>query len=155
MPLGTLGFRWQEKKGEWNLQMKDGQDGSEIAPVLSLQEGNEDVMQVLFDDFSDGNAVQRGVPVRYLETSKGRIPVTTIYDLIMAQFGVNRGLLVIIRLIMTVMQFIPLPGRRSLLVLIAPMSSSSPASGHRQPNRPKANVRSLSVRASTIGIMPT
>ena len=92
MPLGTLGFRWQEKKGEWNLQMKDGQDGSEIAPVLSLQEGNEDVLQVHFDDFSDGNAVQRGVPVRYLETSKGRIPVTTIYDLIMAQFGVNRGL---------------------------------------------------------------
>ncbi len=76
MPLGTLGFRWQEKKGEWNLQMKDGQDGSEIAPALSLQEGNEDVLQVLFDDFSDGNAVQRGVPVRYLETAKGRIPVT-------------------------------------------------------------------------------
>jgi len=47
MPLGTLGFRWQEKKGEWNLQMKDGQDGSEIAPTLSLQEGNEDVLQVL------------------------------------------------------------------------------------------------------------
>jgi len=92
MPLGTLGFRWQEKKGEWNLQMKDGQDGSEIAPTLSLQEGNEDVLQVLFDDFSDGNAVQRGVPVRYLETSKGKVPVTTVFDLIMAQFGVDRGL---------------------------------------------------------------
>ena len=40
MPLGTLGFRWQEKKGEWNLQMKDGQDGSDLAPALSLLDGN-------------------------------------------------------------------------------------------------------------------
>jgi len=92
MPLGTLGFRWQAKKGEWNLQMKDGQDGSDIAPTLSLLDGSDEVMQVLFDDFSDGNAVQRGVPVRYLETPKGRIPVTTVYDLLMAQFGVDRGL---------------------------------------------------------------
>ena len=36
MPLGTLGFRWQEKKGEWNLQMKDGLDGAELAPRSQL-----------------------------------------------------------------------------------------------------------------------
>jgi nitrate reductase alpha subunit len=34
----------------------------------------------------------RGVPVRYIETSNGRVPVTTVYDLIMAQYGVGRGL---------------------------------------------------------------
>ncbi len=89
MPLGTLGFRWQEKKGEWNLQMKDGQDGSDLAPSLSLLDGNEAVLQVIFDDFSDGNCVRRGVPVRYIETGKGRIPVTTVFDLLMAQFGVR------------------------------------------------------------------
>jgi nitrate reductase alpha subunit len=36
MPLGSLGFRWQSKKGEWNLQMKDGLDGAPIEPTLSL-----------------------------------------------------------------------------------------------------------------------
>jgi nitrate reductase alpha subunit len=92
MPLGTLGFRWQQKKGEWNLQLKDGQDGSEIAPSLTLLDGNDGVLKVAFDDFGDGQAVQRGVPVRYLETAQGRVPVTTVYDLLMAQFGVNRGM---------------------------------------------------------------
>ncbi len=92
MPLGTLGFRWQQKKGQWNLQMQDGQDGSAIAPALSLLEGREDVLQVTFDDFGTEQTVARGVPVRYLETGQGRVAVTTVYDLLMAQFGVDRGL---------------------------------------------------------------
>ena len=32
-PQGSIGFRWQDKKGQWNLEMKDGLDGSEIDPV--------------------------------------------------------------------------------------------------------------------------
>jgi len=92
MPLGTLGFRWQHKKGEWNLQLKDGQDGSELAPILSLLDSQEAVLQVAFDDFGADQSVVRGVPVRYLETPQGRVPVTTVYDLLMAQFGIDRGL---------------------------------------------------------------
>ncbi|PNU21441.1 nitrate reductase subunit alpha [Geothermobacter hydrogeniphilus] len=92
MPLGTLGFRWQEKKGEWNLQMKDGRDGSDIAPALSLLAAKDDELQVAFDDFGAASSVRRGVPVRYIETTGGRVAVTTVYDLLMAQFGVNRGL---------------------------------------------------------------
>ena len=35
----------------------------------------------------------RGVPVRHIETTNGeRVPVTTVFDLIMAQCGVGRGL---------------------------------------------------------------
>ena len=92
MPLGTLGFRWQQKKGEWNLQMKDGQDGQPLRPRLSLLEQHEDVVTVSFDDFSTETCVSRGVPVRYLETTEGQIAVTTIFDLLMAQFGIERGL---------------------------------------------------------------
>jgi nitrate reductase alpha subunit len=92
MPLGTLGFRWQQQKGEWNLQMKDGQDGSTIAPQLSFVDSHDEVLQVIFDDFADDNTVRRGVPVQYLETPDGQVPVTTVYDLLMAQFGVGRGL---------------------------------------------------------------
>jgi nitrate reductase alpha subunit len=92
MPLGTLGFRWQQQKGEWNLQMKDGQDGSALAPQLSFVDGHEEVLQVIFDDFADDKTVRRGVPVQYMETPAGQVPVTTVFDLLMAQFGVGRGL---------------------------------------------------------------
>jgi len=92
MPQGAIGFRWQEKKGHWNLQLKDGLDGSEINPQLSLLEKREDVLQVTFMDFGAERAFQRGVPVRYIETIAGRVPVTTVFDLLMAQFGVSRGL---------------------------------------------------------------
>ena len=92
MPQGAIGFRWQEKKGQWNLQLKDGLDGSDINPQLSFFEKREDVLQVNFMDFGGDRTFQRGVPVQYVETHEGRIPVTTVFDLFMAQFGVPRGL---------------------------------------------------------------
>ena len=49
-------------------------------------------MPVSFLDFSDGGEKLRGVPVKYIETETGPLAVTTIYDLLMAQFGVSRGL---------------------------------------------------------------
>ena len=92
MPKGTLGFRWQEKKGEWNLELKDGQDGSVIAPRLSFLGGHDELCEVVFTDFAAESETARGVPVRNLQTPDGAVLVTTIYDLLMAQFGVERGL---------------------------------------------------------------
>ncbi len=92
MPQGTLGFRWQKKKGQWNLDMKDGQDGSEVDPVMSLLDNHDEVLQVNLTDFAKESHLKRGVPVKYIETIDGKVPVTTIYDLMMAQFGVSRGL---------------------------------------------------------------
>ncbi|HET7100859.1 MAG TPA: molybdopterin-dependent oxidoreductase, partial [Terriglobia bacterium] len=92
MPQGAIGFRWQTEKGRWNLEMKDGLDGSELDPQPSLLEGREDELQVHFMDFGGDRAFKRGVPVRYVETDHGRVPVATVLDLLMAQFGVPRGL---------------------------------------------------------------
>jgi nitrate reductase alpha subunit len=92
LPKGTLGFRWDEEGGKWNLALKDGQDDSEIKPVLSLLDSNDEVLRVVFSDFSADARLSRGVPVRYIETASGRVPVTTAFDLLMAQFGVSRGL---------------------------------------------------------------
>ena len=92
MPQGTLGFRWQSKKGQWNLEMKDGQDGTEIDPALSFLELDHEVVQVNFSDFSAGASVRRGVPSRLIETRQGKLRVATVYDLLLAQFGVGRGL---------------------------------------------------------------
>ena len=91
-PQGTVGFRWQNEKGKWNLEMKDGRTGEELDPVLTFLDQADDVLMTRFVEFAEDRVFTRGVPVRYVETSEGRVPVATVYDLIMAQFGVPRGL---------------------------------------------------------------
>ncbi|MFQ5340372.1 MAG: nitrate reductase subunit alpha [Anaerolineae bacterium] len=91
MPQGTVGFRWQQQKGQWNLEMKDGLDGAEIDPVLTLLDNHDEVVQAEFTEFASGQTFRRGVPVKYIETADGKVAVATIYDLLMAQFGVGRG----------------------------------------------------------------
>ena len=93
MPMGSSGYRWATKKGQWNLLLKDGKDGSTIHPQLTFLEDNDVVVQVEFDNFGAGSVCTRGVPVKKLTTAAGEVvQVTTVYDLLMAQYGVNRGL---------------------------------------------------------------
>ncbi|HVP22548.1 MAG TPA: nitrate reductase subunit alpha [Conexivisphaerales archaeon] len=93
MPKGSLGFRWQETKGQWNLEMKDGLDDKVIEPMLSLLGEQDEFLQVEVEDFSAGRTLTRGVPVKYIKEEDGtKVPVTTVYDLLMAQFGVPRGI---------------------------------------------------------------
>jgi nitrate reductase alpha subunit len=61
-------------------------------PLLTLIDNKEEVLQTEFTEYGLDKKSLRGVPVRYIETSNGRVPVTTVYDLIMAQYGVGRGL---------------------------------------------------------------
>jgi nitrate reductase alpha subunit len=92
MPNGSIGFRWQEKKGQWNLEMKDGVDGSVIEPLISFIEEQDSLVLVSFTEFASGCVFKRGVPVKYIQTEKGMVAVTTVFDLLMAQMGVGRGL---------------------------------------------------------------
>ncbi len=93
MPKGAVGDRWAEKdKGKWNLIPEDGLTGKEIAPQLSFIDQHDEVIELEFDDFSSDKKNSRGVPVRYIKSASGRKAVTTVFDLIMAQFGVDRGL---------------------------------------------------------------
>ncbi|MDC0935665.1 nitrate reductase subunit alpha [Pirellulales bacterium] len=93
MPMGSSGHRWGDVKGKWNLLLKDGKDGSEIQPALTLLSDSDGVVQVELDDFGMGSVYQRGVPTKTLGTADGKqVQVTTVYDLMMAQYGVDRGL---------------------------------------------------------------
>ena len=92
MPLGSMGHRWGEAQGKWNLKLEDGVDGSAIDPALTFLEGSDEVLQVTFDDFAEGQTSRRGVPSRTIETTDGPVRVATVYDLLMATYGVNRGL---------------------------------------------------------------
>jgi len=93
MPMGSVGFRWGKEKGKWNLLKKDGLDGSTIDPVLSFITQCDTVVGVAFNDFGEGRTVLRSVPARKVKTADGQVAtVTTVYDLLMAQYGVARGL---------------------------------------------------------------
>ncbi len=93
MPQGTIGYRWAQKDpGKWNLQLRDGLTGEELDPQLSFAEQGADTCAIQLDDFAAGGTVQRIVPVRTVQTANGPLRVTTVFDLLMAQFGVARGL---------------------------------------------------------------
>ncbi|MFI1169569.1 nitrate reductase subunit alpha [Streptomyces sp. NPDC020801] len=85
VPNGTLGDRFGEGgAGKWNLDLGG------IDPLLSADGGGERPVPVELPRFDapDGGAglLRRGVPVRRIA---GRL-VTTVYDLLLAQYGVSR-----------------------------------------------------------------
>ncbi len=92
-PKGSMGARWEKKKaGKWNLEMKDDADNTELDPLISFLDARDGVLQVKFNNFDTESVSKRGVPVKYIETEEGRVAVTTTYDLLMARFGISRGL---------------------------------------------------------------
>lgn len=90
-PGGSSGHRWGTQSGRWNLKYQDGETGKEYDPVLSFDEKHDEILMVEFTDFGKTRSFQRGVPVRTIQTLHGKVKVATIYDLIMAQYGVDRG----------------------------------------------------------------
>ncbi len=92
VPKGSSGFRWDKNGGKWNMKLEDGETNQAYDPVLTMIDNHDEVLQVEFTEFGLDRKRQRGVPVKYLETSEGRVAVATVYDLIMSQYGVNRGL---------------------------------------------------------------
>jgi nitrate reductase / nitrite oxidoreductase, alpha subunit len=93
LPKGTLGHRWAEAdKGKWNLKLEDAATGEPLDPELSFIEAPDDLVYIEVDDFTSGGVLLRAVPARTVETAKGPVKVTTVFDLLMAQFGVSRGL---------------------------------------------------------------
>jgi len=92
VPKGSSGYRWDENGGKWNLKLEDGETDASYNPMLTLLNSHDEVLQVAFTEFGMAAHRRRGVPARYIETSEGRIPVATVYDLTMGQYGVGRGL---------------------------------------------------------------
>ncbi len=91
-PRGSVGHRWDSKDGNWSTLTIDGEDNTDYYPLLTLLDKKDDVIQVEFTEYGLDKIRKRGVPVKYIDTIDGKVPVTTAYDLIMAQYGVGRGL---------------------------------------------------------------
>lgn len=89
IPHGSIGSRWSKQEGNWNLDMTDMVDGKDID--CSLTNLGQETRSVRFTFEADGD-VFRDVPVRRVITNEGEVTVATVFDLMMAQFGVSRGL---------------------------------------------------------------
>src|SRR5262249_1278367 len=100
-PLGSVGYRWGEQ-GKWNLEAKDGQ-GREVELQLTLADTGAEIAPVDFP-FCGGRATEplgapdhgeiltRTLPVRRLATADGAgVTVATVYDLMLANYGLDRG----------------------------------------------------------------
>ncbi len=99
-PLGSVGFRWGEK-GKWNLEEKSS-DGSDVKLRLSLAEANDETADVAFPYFGNiqhehfassdhPSVLKRKVPVKRVKLADGEALVATVYDLFLANYGVDRG----------------------------------------------------------------
>lgn len=93
-PNGSVGFRWSESgEGRWNLELGD------IRPQLTLYGSQVSAgVEVLLPRFDTeggphgqgrGDVVRRGVPATKLGGAHGPL-VTTVFDLLLAQYGVGR-----------------------------------------------------------------
>lgn len=93
MPKGTLGFRWSSEKGKWNLKLEDGLDDTTVDPQLTFLGEEDDVLPLKVHAFGEDEILVRGVPVKFVQTIEGqKVAVATVYDILMTQFGVSRGL---------------------------------------------------------------
>jgi nitrate reductase alpha subunit len=102
-PQGSVGFRWGEQ-GKWNLEPKDA-TGRAVDLKLSLADegGHDHIVDVAFPYFGNlehdvfkgtdhPSVLPRRVPVRSVPLKDGEVLVATVFDLFVANYGVDRGL---------------------------------------------------------------
>ncbi|MDN3519364.1 nitrate reductase subunit alpha [Aquisalimonas lutea] len=104
VPKGSIGFRWGED-GKWNLEEKDA-GGKNTQLRLSHLDVRDDVAHVGFPYFGgrehdlgqfttnpQEDVIYRKVPVRRIKLADGEEAlVASVFDLITAHYGVDRGL---------------------------------------------------------------
>ena len=100
VPRGSVGFRWGEK-GKWNLEEKEA-TGRDTKLRLTLAETKDEFADVAFPYFGNiehdhftgtdhPSVLNRRVPVKKLQLADGEALVATVYDLFVANYGVDRG----------------------------------------------------------------
>jgi nitrate reductase / nitrite oxidoreductase, alpha subunit len=105
VPNGTIGSRWDES-GKWNLEAKNVSDGSEIWPEMTFAKSSDEVVSVGFPYFGNlendqpifahtdhESILHRNIPAKRLKVdAKKEVLVATVFDLMVANYGVDQGL---------------------------------------------------------------
>jgi nitrate reductase alpha subunit len=103
-PNGAIGYRWGQQ-GKWNIEQKSGGSGADISLQLSQIDQGDGTASVAFPHFAADKSNEfwnhcdhdevlfRNVPAREITTADGSsVKVATVYDLMMANYGLDRGL---------------------------------------------------------------
>jgi nitrate reductase alpha subunit len=106
VPQGSIGYRWpgkDDQKARWNLEEKDGETGQTVRLALSVAEKRDDVLAVAFPYFGGrphvrftendqgGDVLVRNVPAKRIKLADGEAMVATVFDLLCANYGLDRG----------------------------------------------------------------
>jgi nitrate reductase alpha subunit len=102
VPTGSIGFRWGEQ-GRWNLEGRDASSGAELKPRLSLLATGHEVVPVALPYFGGRQHAHfrhtdhpevliRNLPARKVKLKDGEALVATVFDLLCANYGLDRGL---------------------------------------------------------------
>ena len=100
VPLGSIGFRWGED-GKWNLEPRRSDGTDTLLQLSQIERGTTE--EVAFPYFGGAatngftatehpEIVTRVVPTRALTLKDGETPVATVFDLLCANYGLDRGL---------------------------------------------------------------
>ncbi len=103
VPQGSAGFRWGEQ-GKWNLESKDSK-GKDVDLELSfiLDQNHDTVLPVAFPYFGNRahdhfkgtdheSVLERFVPAKKVKLKDGDAFVASVFDLFVANYGLDRGL---------------------------------------------------------------
>ncbi|QPT11770.1 nitrate reductase subunit alpha [Serratia rubidaea] len=102
-PQGAIGFRWGEQ-GKWNLEQRAGQAQQEVELQLSLLGSHDEVAEVGFPYFGGAESehfnsvaleqvLRHKLPMKRLQLADGsEALVASVYDLTLANYGLDRGL---------------------------------------------------------------
>jgi nitrate reductase alpha subunit len=98
---GSIGYRWGEQ-GKWNLEQKDGKGARRRLADEPDPRGEHDTVAVAFPYFgnrehdyfegTDHRASWCAVPAKKLKLADGEALVATVFDLFVANYGLDRGL---------------------------------------------------------------
>jgi nitrate reductase alpha subunit len=104
VPNGSIGFRWGEE-GKWNIVPANSKTGKDVILQKTLIDNHDEVLPVAFPYFGNAehehgyfdsnkqdDVLVRNLPVKKLKLKDGVIAVATVFDLMCANYGLDRGL---------------------------------------------------------------
>jgi len=116
VPNGSIGFRWgpdgRADAGKWNLESKEGRGNADVKLKLSVLEDSpsgqaqkHDIVEVAFPYFAGATTPHFPNNTQHGELNRAKVPamrlrfadgtealVATVFDLQVAQYGIDRGL---------------------------------------------------------------
>jgi nitrate reductase / nitrite oxidoreductase, alpha subunit len=104
VPNGSIGSRWDDSK-LWNLHQHDIISKNNLDPLISFISNYDDVLNIAYPYFASDNYIHdhfnntqhkdiliRKVPVKKINLNKKEYFISTVFDLLIGNYGIDRNL---------------------------------------------------------------